>query len=165
MSQDVQQFDKYKEKGAYHWKEMRSGIKRFNAGLAGRYEISKRIIFRNCSSPNVIVDIGCGDGFFTATIAERYRSANIIGYDFDETAIRLANEKKEELGYKNLYFHKGDAFEHKDVSLIVATDVIEHLNEPEDFMRKSFTMLGGGVSVHVNPYKVQRIPRRQISCP
>ncbi|OGQ44307.1 MAG: hypothetical protein A3A85_01255 [Deltaproteobacteria bacterium RIFCSPLOWO2_01_FULL_42_9] len=159
MSQDIQQFDKYKEKGAYHWKEMRSGIKRFNAGLAARYEISKGIIFRNLSSPNIIVDIGCGDGFFSATIAERYRSANIVGYDFDETAIRLANEKKEELGYKNLSFHRGDAFEYKDVSLIVATDVIEHLNEPEDFMRRSFSMLvEGGYLFMSTPIRCKEFP-------
>lgn len=40
----VQQFNKYKEKGAYHWKELEKSLKRYNAGLAARYNIAEDII-------------------------------------------------------------------------------------------------------------------------
>jgi len=143
--EQAQKFNKYKEKGAYHWRELENNLKRYNAGLAGRYNISANIIFQNCRNPNLIIDIGCGDGVFTVWLAKFYKNSTVIGFDTDETAIKLAKEKTSKLSFTNLSFVCGNAFDYaKEADLIVATDVIEHLYNPIEFMIHCFNILTHG---------------------
>jgi len=143
MEQTVQEFNKYKERGAYHWREMEvRSLKRYNAGLAARYNLSKDIIIRNCHNPRNVIDVGCGDGFFTTMLAEFYKDSTITGFDYNEAAIMLAKEKIKNLSLSNLSFVQGDAFKYAEkADLIVATDVIEHLNKSDEFMRNCFNIL------------------------
>ncbi|GER93558.1 SAM-dependent methyltransferase [hot springs metagenome] len=160
MEQKVQKFDKYKEKGAYHWRELENNLKRYNAGLAARYNLSKDIIVKNCISPQMIIDIGCGDGVFTKRIAEIYKTSTVIGFDFDETAIRIANEKTKKFPLFNLSFIHGDAFNRIiKADLIIATDVIEHLYSPDKFMINCFTVLNdGGYLFLSTPIRYKEFP-------
>lgn len=133
--EQAQKFNKYKEKGAYHWRELEKNLKRYNAGLAARYNIAEDMIVRNCQNPQVIIDIGCGDGYFTKKLAELYKHSTVIGFDIDDIAIKLAAEKTEGLSLTNLSFVCGNAFDQaKKADLIVATEVIEHLYNPDEFM-------------------------------
>lgn len=140
--QKVQEFNKYREMGSYHWDGLERSIRRYNAPLAARYTLSEEMIKKNCRNPGCIVDIGCGDGVFTKRLAEIYRDSKVIGFDFDDTAIELARKKTKGLKLPNLSYHKGDAFEHKSsADLIVATDVIEHLNKPDVFLATCYDTL------------------------
>lgn len=142
MELTFQEFSKYKERGAYHWKELENNLKRYNAGTAARYNISQEIIFRNCKNPRNIVDVGCGDGIFTKRLAGIYKNSAVTGFDFDEMAIQLAVEKTNKLLLFNLSFVYGNAFEYvKKADLIVATDVIEHLCKTDEFMRNCYNAL------------------------
>ena len=164
IEQTAQVFNKYKENGAYHWNELEMHVKRYNAALAARYNISENIIVRNCCSPpSIIVDIGCGDGVFTKRLAEIFKNSTVIGFDFDETAIRLANEKKNKLSLTNLSFIKGNAFEHiNKADLIVATDVIEHLHKPDEFMKNCFSTLNNKGNLFLStPIRFRESPTDQ----
>lgn len=160
MTGKVQEFNKYAERGAYHWRELKPSLKRFNAGLAARYELSREIITRRCRNPGVVIDIGCGDGAFTSTLAGHYSEAGVTGFDFDESAIRLAKEMLAEMGLANLNFLRGNAFEHvKSVGLITATDVIEHIFRPDEFMQDSFNALDpNGFLFLSTPVKTKEVP-------
>ena len=160
MTDKVQEFNKYAERGAYHWKELKPSLKRFNAGLAARYELSKEIITKQCRNPGIVIDVGCGDGAFTSTLAMHYRGAEVTGFDFDESAIRLAKEKLAEKGLANLSFLRGNDFEHiKSAGLITATDVIEHIFRPDEFMRDSFNALTpDGFMFLSTPVKTREVP-------
>ncbi len=160
MTDKVQEFNKYAERGAYHWKELKPSLKRFNAGLAARYELSKEIITKHCRNPGAIIDAGCGDGAFTSMLAMHYREARVTGFDFDESAIRLAKEMLAEKGFANLNFARGNAFEHiKSAGLITATDVIEHIFRPDEFMQDSFNALTpDGFLFLSTPVKTKEVP-------
>src|SRR3989338_4499099 len=160
MTDKVQEFNKYAERGAYHWKELKPSLKRFNAGLAARYEISKEIITKHCRNPGAVIDAGCGDGAFTSALAMHYRGAGVTGFDFDESAIRLAKEETAEKSLANLNFLRGNAFEHiKSAGLITATDVIEHIFRPDEFMQDSFNALTtDGFLFLSTPVKTKDVP-------
>lgn len=158
MKKDSQDFNKYREKGAYHWKETRKYVKRYNAGLAARYNLTKKIITAHCGTPLTIADIGCGDGFFSAILAGNYPGSEVVGFDTDSTAIELANKKTG--GISNVSFTEGDAFEHlKEADLIVAADVIEHLYKPYEFMENCFEILSPGGHLFLStPIRFKEIP-------
>lgn len=158
--EQVQKFNKYKESGAYHWKELEKNLKRYNAGLAARYSISEQIIIRNCQNPRIIIDIGCGDGYLTTRIAEIYKNATVVGFDTDDIAIRLAIEKTSKKPLSNLSFICGDAFNYvKKADLIISTDVIEHLYKPDEFMIHCFnTLVLGGYLFLSTPIKYKEFP-------
>ncbi len=160
MADNVQEFGKYAERGAYHWKELKPRIRRYNAGLAARYDISREIISRHCRNPGVVMDAGCGDGAFTSMLAGHYRESRVTGFDFDEPAIRLAREMTAGKGFANLSFARGNAFEQvKSAGLITATDVIEHIFNPGGFMEDSFrTLSPGGFLFLSTPVKTKEVP-------
>lgn len=157
--QDVQIFNKYKESGAYHWKQMKPSLKRFNAGLAARYEVALELL-PPPEDIRTILDIGCGDGYFSSRLAQQFKSAQIFAYDFDETGIELAKRQPVSLELGNLHFNVGDAFYgHKDVSLIVATDVIEHVSDASAFLRKCFdTLRPSGYLLLSTPIRYKEFP-------
>ena len=158
MGNDSQEFNKYREKGAYHWKETRKSLKRYNAGLAARYNVTREMITAHCSGPKKIVDIGCGDGYFSAILAGCYTGSEVRGFDTDRTAIELAKEKT--AGISNSAFTEGNAFEHLiETDLITALDVIEHLYKPDEFMENCYKVLSAGGHLFLStPIKIKEIP-------
>lgn len=147
----VQEFNKYKELGPYHWDGLKKTIRGYNAPLAARYALSEGMIKKNCRNPGRIVDVGCGDGVFTKRLAEIYMDSEVIGFDFDETAIDNAVKKTEKLGLSNLSFVNGDVFKHvTEADLIVATDVIEHLNKPDVFLATCHDTLTSGGKLFIS---------------
>lgn len=158
MNKESQEFNKYREKGAYHWKETRKLLKRYNAGLAARYNLTRKMITTQCGTPRTIADIGCGDGYFSAMLAGNYTGSKVMGFDTDSTAIELAN--KQTGGISNISFAEGDAFEHlEEADLIVAADVIEHLYEPYVFMENCFKILSPGGHLFLStPVRIKEIP-------
>ncbi len=118
------------------------------------------MLIRNYHNPNTVIDIGCGDGVFTQRLAILYKNSAVIGFDFDETAIRLANEKASKLLLPNISFINGNAFEHtKNADLIVATDVIEHLYNRDEFMMNCFTALNNNGCLFLStPIRYKEFP-------
>lgn len=156
---DHQEFSKYDEQGPYHWRQMRNNIKRFNAGLAARYNLAFLMIKDNFveKKEGTILDIGCGDGYFTSLLAGHFKNTNIEGYDFSATGIRFANEFNK---YKNVRFFCENAFSRNGkFDLIVATDVIEHLFDIGGFLNDCKKHLKPGGEIFVStPIRIKEIP-------
>lgn len=154
-----QEFTKYDEQGAYHWKQMRCSLKRFNAGLAGRYEMAEQILRKHLLDfpANRILDIGCGDGYFTNILADVFSGAEVLGFDFSVTGIGYAKEMSRHPGIK---FSVGDAFDSPGLfDLIVVTDVIEHVPDAADFLRRCTNKLSdNGYIFCSTPIRIKEIP-------
>lgn len=105
------EFDKYKERGAYHWKEHKQ---KTPYGLHAE-KVSKWI--RNGKT----LDIGAGDGLITSLIDGE-------GIDDNTIAVKLAKE----MGANVVM---GDAYnlEYNDNTFdnVLMSDVIEHLEKPD----------------------------------
>ncbi|MDP2684410.1 MAG: class I SAM-dependent methyltransferase [bacterium] len=83
-----------------------------------------------------ILDVGCGEGFFTHEIGKRYPNSNITGIDMENEYINLANKihKLDNITYTNKDVESLNSDEKYD--LVILTEVLEHLNNPDKMLEK-----------------------------
>lgn len=85
------------------------------------------------SAHRLIIDIGCGGGYFTNVLRQFFGEAEVIGIDISENAINEATGK-----YIGCKFYVGDAESSlvaTNADIIVSYGVFEHLNHPERGMQ------------------------------
>jgi 2-polyprenyl-3-methyl-5-hydroxy-6-metoxy-1,4-benzoquinol methylase len=84
--------------------------------------------------PQSILDIGCGNGIFlTIPIAEKFASIRITGVDSDLPTIDMA--KKVNTLNNLLFCVNEDLNPAEQFDLVIASEVIEHVEQPYSFMR------------------------------
>lgn len=124
-------------KRAKEWEILRTGV--------GKYTKEKEVLSLRALNPkrnDIILDVGTGTGFFARMIAKR--KAKIIGIDMSENMLKIARElsKNEKL---KMRFLKGNAedlpFKDSTFDKIIAIDLIEHLKNPEIFIREASRVL------------------------
>lgn len=113
-------------------------------GLAKRFEFVSAEI--ECRNPRRVLDFGCGTGAnLTLLLAKRFPHIQFVGVDSDAASITHARGTCEIRNLDFRLYPREFAFgEHFD--LIVASEVLEHVEEPDAFLvqlRASLTQ--GGV--------------------
>ncbi|MCS7051457.1 MAG: class I SAM-dependent methyltransferase [Thermomicrobium sp.] len=99
------------------------------------------------------LDVGCGEGYGTAALAQRSRL--VIGMDTDETTLRTARRRYPS---DNLFWLRGaaDALPIRDqqVDLVCCFQVLEHLARPERFLHEVRRVLApGGLFLLTTPHR------------
>jgi ubiquinone biosynthesis O-methyltransferase len=98
-----------------------------------------------------LLDIGCGNGALTASLAKR--GAAVTGIDLSESGIALARA-----AHPDVRFEVGSVYDDLRARFgtfdrVVALEVIEHLFDPRTFLRRAFEALKpGGRLVLSTPY-------------
>lgn len=110
------EFDKYKEYGAYHWKEYKQQT------LYGQHANKIKDWIR----PGKTLDIGAGDGLITHLIKS-------IGIDDNKIAVQLAIEKESNVSEGSAYDLQ---FNEKTFDNVLMSDVIEHLEFPDKALKE-----------------------------
>lgn len=109
----------YYEKKAYHW----DMIKRKDSFYIQHSQIILNLV--NKFGIGKVLDVGCGDGYITSLIFEKFK--NVIGIDISEKAIKIAREKSQ-----GVTFIVGSCtnlpFSDRSFDTIVASEIIEHVN-------------------------------------
>jgi 2-polyprenyl-3-methyl-5-hydroxy-6-metoxy-1,4-benzoquinol methylase len=100
-----------------------------------------------------VLDAGCGDGNFTASLAES--GLEVTGIDLSQGGIAKARSR-----YPHVQFAMGSVYDdlcelccvpHFDA--IVSVEVIEHLYSPRQFVRRAYAALRpGGILIVTTPY-------------
>lgn len=85
---------------------------------------------------NTILDVGCKFGRISSLLAEK--STKVVGIDMDNSAIEIAKKQNVK---DNLEFRCIDCFElleeeSSEFDVIVLSHILEHLDNPEDFLTK-----------------------------
>lgn len=109
------------------------------------YEIKKL-------DPKTILDFGCGEGLFLKAMRDRGLSAKkVLGVDIQKDAIERATTLVPEYDFKHidLFQINLDVFQ---FDLVIAIEVLEHLYEPEKFL-KHLTALSSKYVLFTVPFE------------
>ena len=76
-----------------------------------------------------LLDVGCGDGRFLREIKRTYPEKTLLGVDYSETAIRLANAMNPHLEYRQGDINSIELPHEFDVVTLI--EVLEHIPPPQ----------------------------------
>ncbi len=100
-------------------------------GLSKRLEFVAGIVadFR----PKRVLDVGCGTGAnLTAPLAQRFPETSFVGIDSDPASIAYAN--RESPAGNAQYFVEANFGDTETYDLVIASEVIEHVEDPDAFL-------------------------------
>ncbi|MFX1383452.1 MAG: class I SAM-dependent methyltransferase [Promethearchaeota archaeon] len=136
-------FKKYEIKGSdYHFKQIdKKNRFTFNSFVYARYQIELKLIshiLKNRKSKfTKILDIGCGDGVILFLLYHKFKSYNLEIHGIDSSNIALEVAKKR---LSNGFFRNTDLYnlpyEDDYFDLILSSDVIEHVSNPEKMLQE-----------------------------
>lgn len=81
-------------------------------------------------TPREILDAGCGEGYTTGLVRARFPEASIVGLEPDPATLTVARRANPALDIRPGSIYAIFAAE-KSFDLVMATEVLEHLDEPE----------------------------------
>lgn len=154
------EFDKYKKRMDIHWQEAFSkSIFKFNAYLSARYKLV--LGFLGDVKNKAVLDIGAGDCALTSLIAKK--GANVIAIDNSSEGLEFGKEHFKKLRLK-AEFLLADAYEiplkDRIADVVVSSDLIEHLDRPEQHIKEAARLLkSGGCFIVSTPYRLSEKPR------
>ena len=89
-----------------------------------------------------IIDLGCGDGSFTLQVAQKVGITNIVGLDIDERNVAQALSSRIIVSIGDL--NQSLPFQESYFDGVIASHVIEHLNDTDNFLKEIFRILKSG---------------------
>lgn len=101
------------------------------------YGMRKRLIFAITAierlRPRTVLEIGCGTGaLLLHPLAQHFPDIRFIGIDSDEASIAYGNEH---YAADNLSFDTDLPSSASDFDFVIASEVLEHVDTPVDFLR------------------------------
>lgn len=86
-------------------------------------------------TPQSILDLGCGTGFLTRLIYDRYKPKILTAVDISKKAVEIAMENKSD----DIDWVVSDVFDFKpqiEYDLVYVGDLVEHVQSDIDFLKK-----------------------------
>ncbi|SVA25238.1 uncharacterized protein METZ01_LOCUS78092 [marine metagenome] len=90
-----------------------------------------------------VLDVGCGDGFFTAQILQRFNLKNVYGLDISSKAVDLARLKHPKINFQQSALNHIPE-ETNSIDSITMIEVIEHLVDIEGTLKELFRVMKPG---------------------
>ena len=90
-----------------------------------------------------VLDVGCGDGFFTAQILQRFNLKNVYGLDISSKAVDLARLKHPEIKFRQSALNHIPE-ETSSIDSVTMIEVIEHLIDIEGTLKELFRVMKPG---------------------
>lgn len=138
-----------------------SGLERLYVRVVGYPALGLRVraktvlpLIRSLPEPARILDAGCGKGIFTFAAARIYPGAVVVGADASLDLVQRNTILAKRLGMKNVRFESQDLTKlaaREAYDLIIATDVLEHVDDDCGLLRGFYNALqpGGHLALHV----------------
>ncbi len=175
LVQSLGQMNKeYRKKGRINRKDSRflGKLKKLYITIFGIPEIGfqiRSIYFKNIiashifsKNPQKILDAGSGIGTYAFWLGEKFTSAEVVGGEIDKDKLRFCQAMTKDLGLKNVVFTYLDIRKlpkKNKYDLIVAIDVLEHINDYKKTLENFFHILykHGYLYIHVPQPNQKRI--------
>lgn len=88
-----------------------------------------------------VLDVGCGDGFYTCRLYDLVQPKKMTGVDLASKAIDIANANKQD---RAIEFHVGDAhrlpYADNSFDLVLVQSILHHDDNPLDLIREAFRL-------------------------
>jgi len=89
-----------------------------------------------------LLDIGCGDGFFLNCLSrDLSEKCTLHGIDYSEFQLERAKKKLSEATFKHVNLEDGIPYDDNSFDVIFAGELIEHLFNPDTFVREVYRIL------------------------
>lgn len=113
------------------------------------HEVIQTIYKYHPSRIDSILDIGTAEGLMLSTIKKEFSETQCIGLEYSQELIEMNQDK-------NIKIIQGDAqalpFRDNSFNIVVATAVIEHLNQPLKMLKEAHRVLKrGGIIILTTP--------------
>jgi ubiquinone/menaquinone biosynthesis C-methylase UbiE len=99
------------------------------------------ILETDCFSSRNIIDMGCGDGYFTIRFWDQGKPHSMTGIDAASQAIKAANENKLD---RRINFLVGDAhhlpWPDNSFDVVMIQSILHHDDNPQDMIREAFRL-------------------------
>lgn len=84
------------------------------------------------AAPESVLDVGCGEGVLTEQWAWRLGAGRVVGVDFDDPKLTAewAGRQRPNLQFRPMTVERLD-FAENEFELVAATEVLEHVESPE----------------------------------
>lgn len=100
-----------------------------------------------------LLDVGCGDGFFLDCLYRNLKKKCALhGIDYSEFQLERARKRLSEATFKRANLEDGIPYNDCDFDIVYAGELIEHLYNPDTFVREVYRILkNNGVFVVSTP--------------
>ncbi len=85
------------------------------------------------AAPGSVLDVGCGEGVLTERWAQRLRTGRVVGVDLEDAELAAhwrARPARENLEFRTMVGERL-RFDDDQFDLVTATEVLEHVSDPE----------------------------------
>lgn len=148
-------FDKYEQRGAYHWAFLSNNLRHHHCPTVARYQA-----ILNAGSPwrgKKVIDVGCGDGALAGCLAKM--GAEVTGVEPEKTGRELAKMAFERHSLDGTFVEKLTNLDDNSFDVAVCSDVIEHVREPEQLLHAIRRVLKpGGMAIVTTPIRLTETP-------
>lgn len=132
------------------WKQFAIGMA-LNPGRKYRYKILLALI-KGLPNYNTlrVLDFGCGTGDLLEYLSEKLPKTKFVGADVSNQALKIAKLKLPKLYFNKLDSVTGinnDYFSHKKFDVIICSEVLEHLSQPEEALKHILKLLNDSGSL------------------
>ncbi|WP_126443907.1 class I SAM-dependent methyltransferase [Sulfuricystis multivorans] len=165
MSKEIV-YDKYRQRGDYHWRQMSRNPLHMSAYVRSRYRHCIDLFETHAGSlaGKRIIDFGCGDGAFAYWLTQY--GAQVVGIDPTHEAIVLGRKRHLTQGSQAILLTaSGYATPFADASFdgLISSDVIEHVQHPDRFLAEIHRLLKpGGWAVISTPIRLSEKPMDRL---
>ncbi|MEO5339247.1 MAG: class I SAM-dependent methyltransferase [Magnetococcus sp. MYC-9] len=148
-------FDKYAQRGAYHWASLSGNPWRHHCPTVARYQAVLKAW--PCWHGVTVVDVGCGDGALAGCLVKA--GASVTGVEPDSVGRQLAQQEFARRGLAGIFVPRLADLPDDTFDVAVCSDVIEHVEYPEQLLRDLRRVIKPGGSVVVTtPIRLTETP-------
>ena len=108
---------------------------------APRFRVRRILsIIAGYNSSDSVVDLGCGNGALLEEIAARLPEARLAGVDLSSEQLRQNKERLPNIDWYCADLQEQPSFAASTFNVVVASEVIEHLDKPLALLRHAFAL-------------------------
>lgn len=155
-------YDKYRQRGDYHWRQISRNPLAMSAYVIARYRKCIELFEQHAGAAKGmrLLDFGCGDGAFSYELCQR--GAQVWGIDPASEAVAFARLNHGRRNSSALFCCASGylpPFPDSSFDGVLSTDVIEHVRQPERFLRSiQRVMKPGAWAVISTPIRLTEQP-------